>query len=80
MSIESLSLKVLRVKTNDNVFVSIKNHTLIVTKDISACPNAKKITLEEANEILNLLDIDNTLAYIHFNQLWEKYREIKNLR
>ena len=48
MSIESLSLKVLRVKTNDNVFVSIK----IVTKDISACPNAKKITLEEANEIL----------------------------
>ena len=58
MSIESLSLKVLRVKTNDNVFVAIKNHTLIVTKDISACPNAMKISQEEANEIFSLLDID----------------------
>ena len=79
MSIESLSLKVLKVKTNDDVFIAFKNCKLIVTKDISACPNAMKISQEEANEILNLLDIDNTLAFIHFNQLWEKYHEIKNL-
>ena len=79
MSIEFLSLKVLKVKTNDDVFIAIKNRKLIVTKDISARPNAMKISQEEANEILNLLDIDNTLAFIHFNQLWEKYHEIKNL-
>ena len=80
MSIEYLNLKVLRVRGSDYLFVINKNCNLSAFIDNYICPNAMKISQEEANEILNLLAIDNTLAFIHFNQLWEKYREIKNLR
>ena len=79
MSTNSLNLKVLRVKGNDYLFVINKDYNLSAFLDRHICPNAMKISQEEANEILNLLAIDNTLAFIHFNQLWEKYREIKNL-
>lgn len=79
MNSKSVKLKVLRVRGNTYIFIANKDCKLIAVKDMPANPNAKQITLEEANEILNLLDIDNTLAYIHFNQLWEKYHEIKNI-
>ena len=79
MSSESVKLKVLRVRGNDYLFIIDKNYRLNAFMDRHIFPNAMKVSQEEANELLNLLDIDNTLAYIHFNQLWEKYHEIKNL-
>lgn len=79
MSTKSLNLKVLRVKRTKQIFVANNNCNVIAIIDKSICPSTMQITQKEANEILNLLDIDNTLAFIHFNQLWEKYREIKNL-
>ena len=79
MNIETLNLKVLRVRESDYLFIINKNCNLSAFIDKNIRPNAMKISQEEANEILNLLSIDNTLAFIHFNQLWEKYHEIKNL-
>ena len=73
------TLKVLRVRGNNYIFAAKEDCILYAYKNISLFPNAKQITLEECNEILNLLAIDNTLAFIHFNRLWEKYHEIKNL-
>ena len=79
MSSESLNLKVLRVKGNNLIFMTNMHYKVFAEIYRHACPNATQITQKEADELLNLIDIDNTLAFIHFNQLWEKYREIKNL-
>lgn len=79
MSTNSLNLKVLRVRENDRVFIMINPSNIVTLIDNQICLNALRITPEEAYEILNLKKIDNTLAFIHFNQLWEKYHEIENL-
>lgn len=80
MTSNSLNLKLLRVRGDNYLFAATRECRLIAIKDNSCCPNAMQVTQQEANEILNLLDLDNTLAFIHFNHLWEKYYALKNLR
>lgn len=79
MTTNSLNLKVLRVEGNDTIFAINNPFKIIAFIDKHICPYATRIPQKEADEILNLLDIDDTLAFIHFNQLWERYHEIKNL-